>query len=78
MTINKLLSMFGRYQDSFKKVIKISKTTTKKATEYTIPMSRFFVKSRNSYRRYQDYNLVRQTRVSSTQDSSVTLISKYM
>ena len=31
----------------------------------------------NSYQKYQDYNLVRQTRVSSTQDSSVTLKSKH-
>ena len=32
----------------------------------------------NSYQRYRDNNLVRQTRVSSTEDSSVTLISKYL
>ena len=37
-----------------------------------------FFKFVNSYQRYQDYNLVRQTRVSSTSDSSVTLITKYL
>ena len=49
---------------------------TIKAREISVPVVNYV--QLHSYQRYQDYSLVRQTRVSSTQDSSITFRSEQL